>query len=274
VTTSEGIILIDTPMVPTDAVRWRDEIAAKGEIKYIVNTHHHADHITGNYFFPGAVISHEGVKELFGGSALRAVGSDRIDRVNDSEGMAEYICWRVSEPFPESLPLLKSYQLKPPTITFSERLHLYSGEHSFEAMHLPGHTQAHIGVYIPKEKVFFAGDNFTNQTQPSLAHSLPREWVKSLRRIEAMDIDFVVPGHGEVCGKRAVEEFRVFIQKCMAIVRKAIKCNMSKEEAVKKISFEHLYPPDRRGVAVHPGSRMQQRNVERFYEMLSKQRKN
>lgn len=259
-------------MVPTDAVKWRDELAAKGPIQYILNTHHHADHITGNYFFPGSVVSHEGVRELFGGSAARAVGSDRVDRVKGSEGLAEFICWRVAEPFPECSPLLKNYRLKPPTITFSERLHLYSGEHRFEALHLPGHTEAHIGVYIPKEKVFFAGDNFTYQTQPSLAQCLPRAWLKSLRKIEALDIDFIVPGHGEVCGKKAVAEFRGFIQKCITIVREAIQRNLSKEEAVKEISFEHLYPSDCRSIAVHPGARMQKRNVERIYEMLSRKR--
>ena len=74
----------------------------------------------------------------------------------------------------------------------------------------------------------------------------------------------VVPGHGEVCGKREVREFRLFIQKCIDIVREAIKQGMSKEKAAENISFEELYP------AIHPGPEQQRFNVLRLYEMLSK----
>ena len=210
--------MIDTPMVPTDAVKWRDEIEESGTVRYIINTHHHVDHITGNHFFPGMVVSHEGMRELFTAPATSFVGSDRIEKAMASKGAVEYIRWRVSEPFPECLPLLEGYDLKPPTITFTERLYLYLGGHTFELIHLPGHTATHIGVYIPQEKVFFAGDNFTNRTQPSLAHSLPLEWVESLTRVEAMDIDVVVPGHGEVCDKSVIREFRLFLQQCIGII--------------------------------------------------------
>ena len=67
-----------------------------------------------------------------------------------------------------------------------------------------------------------------------------------------------------------VREFRLFIQKCIDIIREAIKQGMSKEEAADKISFEELYPGKHGGSAVHPGPAMQRRNVLRLYEMLSK----
>jgi len=269
--TPEGIVMIDTPMVPRTAIKWRDDIAKRGEVRYIINTHHHVDHITGNYFFQGTVISHKGVKELFTAPVTSVVGSERIDEViKIGQGILGYIRLLVGEHDSESLPLLEDYQLKAPTITFSEKLNLYIGKHTIELIHLPGHTQAHIGAYIHQEKVLFAGDNFTNGTQPSLAHSYPLEWVESLRKIENMDVDFVVPGHGEACDKRKVREFRLFIQECIDMVREAAKQGMSKEEAADRISFEALYPRKQRGLAVHPGSGMQRRNVLRFYEMLSK----
>jgi len=271
VTTTEGIVMIDTPMLPTDAVKWRDEIAKRGEVRYIINTHHHLDHIAGNSFFPGTVVSHEGVKEMFTAPITSVVSPERIEEViKTGQGIVGYVRLLVGERDPEGLPLLENYQLKAPAITFTERLRLYVGEHTFELIHLPGHTPAHIGVYIPQEKVLFTGDNFTTRTQPSLANSLPLEWIKSLRMIEDMDIDVVVPGHGEVCDRREVREFRLFIQKCIDIVVKAISQGMSKEEAVDKISFEELYPGKGQGMAVSPGPGMQRRNVLRLYEMLSK----
>ena len=261
VTTSEGIVMIDTPYMPTDAVKWRADMAQRGEVRFIINTHHHIDHTTGNYFFSGTVVSHEEVKEMFYAPIASVVAYERFKEV---ASVMDFIRMRVKELDPEGLPLLEHYQFRAPTITFSERLNLYAGEHTFELIHLPGHTLGHIGVYIPQERVFFAGDNFTNAVQPSLAHCLPLEWVESLKKIEAMDVDVVVPGHGKVCGKRDVREFTLFIQKCIDMVREAINQGMSKEEAADRISFEESRP------AIHPGPGMQRMNVLRLYEMLSK----
>ena len=208
---------------------------------------------------------------MFAAPVTSVVGSDRLaEIVKSGQGTLGAIRLLVKENAPEGLPLLDNYQFKAPTITFLERLNLYVGEHTFELMHLPGHTESHIGVYIPQEKVFFAGDNFCHGTQPSLSHSLPLDWVKSLKKVEAMDIDVVVPGHGEIGNKRDVREFRLFIQECIDLVRDAIKQGMSKEQAADKISFEELYPRQQSGSAVHPGREQQRKNVLRLYEMLSK----
>ena len=65
VVTSEGVVMIDTPMLPTYAIKWRDEIGKRGVVRYIINTEHHTDHTSGNYFFPGTIIAHQGVREMF-----------------------------------------------------------------------------------------------------------------------------------------------------------------------------------------------------------------
>jgi cyclase len=265
VTTSEGVVMIDSPMFPTDAVKWRDLIKINGEIRYIVNTDYHIDHITGNYFFPGTVIAHQGVRDMLTGPITNIVASERAEKLlGTSMGIVDYIQMRIKEKDPAGLPLARHYQVRPPTITFSEQLNLHLGKHTFELIHLPGHTPYHIGVYVPEEKVFFAGDNFTGGMQPSMAHCMPLEWIQSLKQIQKMDVEAIVPGHGRIGGKKEVREFTAFLQKCIDKVNEAIKTGMSKEEAIDKISFLALLP------AVHPDPGMQRRNVARLYEMLSK----
>ncbi len=151
VTTSEGIVMIDTPMLPTDAVKWRNDMAQRGEVRYIVNTHHHYDHIAGNSLFPGTVVSHEGVRELFSAPVERFMAFGLTDK--DKEySLVDFIRRRLEQRDPEGAPWLAHYQLRAPTITFSERLNLYVGEHTFELIHLPGHTPSHIGgLYTPGE---------------------------------------------------------------------------------------------------------------------------
>ena len=270
--TSEGIVMMDTPMVPRTAVKWRSEIAQRGEIRYTVNTHHHVDHTTGNFFFPGPVVSHETIREAFFADLPAVSGSERVDEAMEiGQGTLGYIRLLVGEHDAESLPLMdeENYRIKPPSITFSEKLFLHVGDHRIELIHLPGHTDGHIGVYIPEEKVFFAGDNFCNGTQPSMAHSLPRQWVASLKQIEAMDIDMVIPGHGEICDTKEVQKFREFIETCIEMTTSAIGKGLTRDKAADRISFEALYPGHQCAQAVHPGAEMQRRNVMRLYDMLS-----
>jgi len=270
--TPEGIVMFDTPMVPRTAVKWRDEIARMGQVKYTLNTHHHVDHTTGNFFFSGPLIAHEITREAFSMPLSKVAGSERVEEAEKiGQGTMGYIRLLVGEHDPESLPLLDSerYQIKIPSVTFTERLNIYVGDHAIQLFHMPGHTEGHIGIYIPQEKVFFAGDNFCNGTQPSMAHSFPLQWVESLRRMEAMDVRIVVPGHGEISDLSEVVRFRQFIEVCIEMTREAMKKGIPKEEATDQLSFEDLYPSDRCHQSVHPGSAMQRRNVLRLYEMLS-----
>ncbi|MFC2009867.1 MBL fold metallo-hydrolase [Chloroflexota bacterium] len=273
VTTSDGIVVVDGPMHPIDSIRWRNEFLAKcWEVKYIINTHHHVDHITGNAFLPGAIISHQGVFDMFDPNipAALAVAADRVEEIENTEyPLAAYTKLLLGEREEINYTLLEGYKPRRPTITFNDELTLYSGEHSFKCYHMPGHTPSHIGVYCPEEKVFFAGDNFTTKTQASLAHCLPLEWVESLKKVEAMDINLVVPGHGEVCEKSIIPEFRHFIETCIEMVQDALKKGMSKEETADDLNFENLYPGGGGAEAVHPGAKMQRRNVLRLYEVLS-----
>ena len=62
VTTSEGIVMIESPQMPDEAVKWRDEIAKHGLVRYLINTEPHGDHFSGNYFFQGTVVGHEGTR--------------------------------------------------------------------------------------------------------------------------------------------------------------------------------------------------------------------
>ncbi|MBI2858318.1 MAG: MBL fold metallo-hydrolase [Chloroflexi bacterium] len=270
VITGDGVVLIDTPYMPTEAVRWRDEIAKIGEVRYIINTDHHTDHNAGNSFIKGVVVSHESVRDLFM-SPLDIPSNVALTggQIRPGQRTVGDLRRKVAEMDPEGLSLMADYEPRPPTLTFSERMALHVGGFTFQLMHLPGHTKSHIGVYLQEAKVFFSGDNFTNLTQPSMAESWPLDWVESLKRIESMDIDVVVPGHGEVCtDKGQIREFRLFIEECVQIVRQAIRKGMSKEETVSTLSFEGLYPRIPGGRAVHPGAETQRKNVARLYEML------
>ena len=260
VITSERVVMIDSPMLPRNAIRWRDEIAKKGQVRYLINTEYHPDHISGNYFFPTTVVSHQGVREQF---------SKPVDVVMEPEDqdmhLREYIIKQYQMLDPEGLAQIDDYQPRPPTISFSDKLTLYCGGYTFELMHLPGHTASNTGVYIPQERIVFLGDNFVNKWRDTLETAFPFEWIDSLKKIEAMDVDSIVPGHGEIADKKQLRKFIDYLQAAIDMVRQAINQGMSQDEAVENISFDGMWGPP-----IHPGPYFQTRSVIRLYQMLSK----
>jgi len=50
--TSDGYVMIDSPQMPMDAVRWREQMEEKAPIRYLINTEPHGEHIAGNAYFP------------------------------------------------------------------------------------------------------------------------------------------------------------------------------------------------------------------------------
>jgi len=251
VTTSEGVVMIDAPGQPSNALRWGDEMKKSGEVRYLINTEHHRDHFTGNYFFPGTVVSHEETRRAITQFSLESI-MERLRASPDRAG-------------PDEAALIEKYQVRPPTVTFSEQLNIYLGRHSFELIHTPGHTAGQIAVYVPEERVLFTGDNIFYKVQIWIHEGNPFHWLESLKKIEVMDVDVIVSGHGEVCDKSFIPEISSFIQEWIDAVRNAINQGLSKEEAMDKISFLDCYPMH----SASSGTELQRRNVSQLYDLMT-----
>jgi cyclase len=213
VTTEEGIVMIETPQMPVEAVKWRDEIAKYGTVRYIVNTEPHGDHFSGNCFFEGTVIGQEGVRQ--------AILSSNAEQFKE----------RIKQMSPASLPFMDKFFFRPSTITFSERFTLYLGKHSFQLVHLPGHSPYQTAVYITEEKVVCTSDNIVYKTQPYFHQALPEEWLASLKRYQEFDARFLIPGHGDVCDKSYIPAMISVIQGWINAVKDAKKQGMTLEQA-------------------------------------------
>jgi cyclase len=250
VVTDEGVVMIDTPQIPRDAVKWRQEISKHGPVRYVINTEPHGDHYTGNYFFEGTVVAHEGTRQ--------AIMAASVEQLKESMKQLD----------PESLPLVEKYSYRPPAITLSQQLTIYLGSHTFRLINLPGHTPFQLAVYIPEERVVFTSDNVVGRVQAWLHQALPYEWLESLKRIQELEADVLIPGHGSVCSRDYIPEMSAFIQDWIDAVQAAIKQGMSLEEAQDKISFLDRYGMGTLSKAM--GNTVQRMNVARLYEVLKK----
>jgi cyclase len=238
VTTSEGVVIIDTPQLPTRAVAMRREAETHGPIRYLINTEHHVDHIFGNYFFKGAgpVVNHQGLFDNFMvvtadldpfAYAKEAIPSD------DPQG---------AEIFPDR----DVYYADPNkgTIVFTGDLTLHVGAHTFRLLHTPGHTPGQLAVHVPEEGVVFTGDTVFSECQTWLMTSNIDQWLDALDRIKALDVDHVVPGHGPVTTTKYLDTQRAVLLDWKAAVADAVAKGWTRDETVARVNFAERYPVD------------------------------
>ena len=270
VTTSDGVVVIDTPQLPTKAVAMRKLAESHGPIRYLVNTEHHVDHIFGNYYFRGAgtVVNHRGLYERFMvvfpeldpfAYAYESVPGDnpKGTDLDDPEALA---LW----------PDRDEYYRDPNKgkIVFTGDLTLHVGDHTFNLLHTPGHTPGQLAVHVPEERVVFTGDTVFSGCQTWLMTSDVDEWLEALERIRTLDVDWICPGHGPVVPKSYLDVQRSHLMEWKAAVATAIANGWSRDETIARISFRDRFGP----VDIGQGYMLdyiQSRNAAALYDKLT-----
>lgn len=227
VTTSDGVVMIDSPHKPSDALKLKAEIAKHGQLRYIINTEPHGDHWTGNAFFDAPVVAHEGVR-------TRILETDLEEHIE-----------RVANFGPEEGPLMQGYQPNVPIITFKNGMSLRVGDHTFRMIHMPGHTLYQAAIVIEEEGVVFTSDNIFHKVQTWLHEANPDLWLTALESLRKLDEDIFVPGHGDLCDKGYLDEQGSFIMEWRDYVKEAIDIGMTRDEAALNLTkFVDRYPMD------------------------------
>jgi cyclase len=222
--TGAGLVMIDTPMKPSDAVKWREESAKRGQIKYLINTEEHPDHWQGSYFFPGTLITSQVTRDKL----------TRIPVTMPVEG--------VKKLDPQGMSLMKDYRIRLADITFTDNMTLYLGGQTIQLFPLPGHSSGGIGVYIPEEKVVFTTDIVFHTKKSWLQEADPEAWLRSLKKLSDLNPEVVVPGHGPVCQKDVFQKEASLVQRWIDTVKKAIQQGWSLEEAIARIPDQDPNP--------------------------------
>jgi glyoxylase-like metal-dependent hydrolase (beta-lactamase superfamily II) len=173
--------VVATDPINADAARWlKAEIAQRFNqpVRYLVYSHDHADHIAGGEVFADTamVVAHDNAKATI-------VGERRPTAV--------------------------------PQVTFSDRLTLELGGTVLELVYVgKNHSDNSIVMRFPRERLLFAVDFIPVNSYAfrDFPDAYMPEWIESLRRVEAMDFDVLVPGHGPLGTRANVTMFREYLQ--------------------------------------------------------------
>ncbi len=196
--TPAGIIATDP--INAAAAAWLKEETQKrfGQpIRYVVYSHDHADHISGGEVLDGdaVIVAHDNAK--------RAI---------------------VGETRPTAIP----------EVTFSERMTIELGGKSIELLHLGrNHSDNSVVMRFPAERAVFAVDFIPVKSVAfrDLPDSYLPDWIESLQRVEQLDFDVLVPGHGPIGAKADVAAFRGYLTDLYDQVLAAARAGKSLEEA-------------------------------------------
>lgn len=182
--TKEGVVLIDTLYFPeeTQAIKEFLETRLGYRIRYVINTHYHADHSQGTYLFPRAkIVSHASCYKLL----------DTVGRAGLEEAKSQ-------------TPDLEEVQIVLPGLTFEDgEMTINIGGKTLQLLHMPGHSLDLTAVFITNQQILFASDNM--MPVPTLFDGSYEDLKRSLQRVLTLEPDTVVQGHGEVVLRGEIE---------------------------------------------------------------------
>jgi cyclase len=195
-------VLIDTLSTPEEALAIRDFIEHELEVpvRYIINTHYHADHSWGNCFFPGTtVISHSLCRQW-----LIERGIPSLEEVK-KQNVA-----------------FRQVKIVLPHITFNDdSLTLKVGKKNLILIPLPGHSADNLGILVEEDRVLFAGDAF--MPMPYVVDGDIDDMISSYKKIGKMGLENVIQGHGDIVLRGEIEGSIKENLAYLSTIRKAVR---------------------------------------------------
>lgn len=198
ITTPKGVIVTDP--INADAAAWLNAEIKKltdQPVRYVIYSHHHNDHITGGSVFAGQAIF-------------------------VSHALARPNILQAADP---TTPV--------PDLTFTDRMSIDLGGTQVELIYTgKNHSDNSLVMLLPQRKLLFAVDFIPVETVAyrTLKSDYPDEWIESLKKVEQLDFEVLVPGHGKIGRKDHVRLFRGYLEDLRAAVLEHVKQGRSLEE--------------------------------------------
>lgn len=244
--TEEGIILADP--INADFATWlRSELDERFglPVRYVLYSHHHWDHASGGAAFADTAtyVAHEGMAAalaapLPSNAAFQdANGNGLLERSEATGGYAANFD-RFNTNGDGALSGAEiNVDIHPPDLLYSDRMVVRLGGQTVELVHAnPAHSDDTTVLYFPEQRVGFAVDYINVRRLPGGLDPYPfDDYVSAVGTMFELDIDIVVPGHGNVGQREHLGEYMGFLRDLEAAVSAAIADGQSLQQAQQSV---------------------------------------
>ncbi len=230
-------LVFDTFFTPIAAASLREaaEQVTGHRVRYVINSHRHADHVFGNSVFSDAtIIATEQTRHLMqtrnpvfleqiqtGQESIHAL-VERLSREHDLQRRKELE--RSLGDMHALSSVFEQVELRLPDLTFEHRMVLHGTKRRVEVVSFGGgHTPSDALLYLPDDAVAFLSDLVQVRFHPSMGDSNLTEWMHILTHIEALKLNIVVPGHGPVGTSVDVVTMRRYLADLLHLVTQTVE---------------------------------------------------
>ncbi|MFC8081169.1 MBL fold metallo-hydrolase [Streptomyces sp. NPDC057307] len=230
----DRVALIDTAATESRALALRDTVDALSPepVRLVVNTHFHGDHSFGNALVgPDAVIvAHERTRTEMADAGLGLTG------------LWPDVNWgKIGVTLPQ--------------LTYRRRLTLHHGDLRVELFHPgPAHTTNDTLVWLPDQRVLFAGDILLPGRTPFVLMGSVAGSLRTLEVLRRLDPLTVVGGHGPLAGPEVIDETERYLRRLQSVAAAASAAGLTPLEAAREAGpgpFEDWHEPERLVANLH-----------------------
>ena len=204
-------VVIDTLALPDETLSIREfiEHELNVPVRYVINTHYHADHAWGNCFFPGAtVIAHARCRDL-----LEERGVPSLEAAQKQN------------------PALRQVKIVLPQMTFIDGdVTLRVGKKNLILSTAIGHSHDGIAVLVEEDRILFAGDSF--MPIPYVVDGDIDDIMASIKHIGKMGLENIVQGHGDVILRGEIDAAVKENLNYLTNIKKSVKAIAKRKNAV------------------------------------------
>ena len=209
----DGIMVIDaraTPAMAEDLMSHIRRVTDK-PVKHVLLTHYHAVRVLGaSAYRANTIIASDATHALIQERGAQDMASEiqRFPRLFKDVSTIPGLTW--------------------PTIVFHDRLVVWMGSREVHIIHAGrGHTKGDTVVWLPKEKVLFAGDLVEYGATPYCGDAYFTDWPGTLDRLATFDAEKMVPGRGDALTSPAqvrdgLAQTRGFLTDLTAVVKEGV----------------------------------------------------